>query len=354
MAPSSILLIIPRRIGDVLLTTPLLRSLKTAWPQAAIDLLVFAGTEGALEGNPDIRRILTIAERPVLGEHLALLRAIRRRYDLAISALPGDRPTLYAWVAGRQRIGPLLAGRKSAWKTRLLDASIPFEDRDTHTVAMALRLADLLGIARQSTVVPPDAALDPDRVPPTPFAVLHPHPKFNYKMWNDAGWIALAKALQTRGLQIALTGGPEAAEKACCARIAAATGATSLAGELSLGQTGALLRRASLFAGPDTAVTHIAAATGIPTLALFGPTNPVKWGPWPAHWTGDASPWPRLGSGRQGNVFLLQGIGDCVPCHQEGCDRRIESFSRCLQEMPSQRVIETALHLFAGAQPVLA
>jgi hypothetical protein len=49
-----ILVVALRRLGDVLLTTPLIRSLKRAWPDAAIDVLVFRGTEGILEGNPDI------------------------------------------------------------------------------------------------------------------------------------------------------------------------------------------------------------------------------------------------------------------------------------------------------------
>lgn len=342
IVPCSILLIMTRRIGDVLLATPLLRSLKAAWPQANIDLLVFAGTEGVLEGNPDVRTVLTIAERPAWDEHFALLGKIRRRYDLAISGLPGDRPTLYAWIAGKRRIAPVLTDRKSAWKTCLLQQSIPFDDRETHTVTMVLRLADRLGIARQSAVFAPAAALDPAIVPASPFAVLHPYPKFNYKMWSEAGWVALANALSARGVQIVLTGGPDGAEKACCDRIARASSATSLAGRLSLGQTGTLLRQARLFVGPDTAVTHMAAATGIPTLALFGPTNPVKWGPWPAHWNEEASPWSRTGSGRQGNVFLLQGQGDCVPCHHEGCDRHLASFSRCLQEMPAERVIAAA------------
>ena len=55
-APPSVLVVVTRRIGDVLLATPVLRSLKAGWPQAAIDVLVFAGTEGFLAGHPDVRR----------------------------------------------------------------------------------------------------------------------------------------------------------------------------------------------------------------------------------------------------------------------------------------------------------
>ena len=62
-APHSVLVIVTRRIGDVLLTTPLIRTLKRAWPGAAIDVLVFEGTAGVLASNPDIRSVLAIAER---------------------------------------------------------------------------------------------------------------------------------------------------------------------------------------------------------------------------------------------------------------------------------------------------
>src|ERR1041384_6083323 len=80
-----ILVVALRRLGDVLLTTPLIRSLKRAWPDAAIDVLVFAGTEGILAGNPDIANLITMPEHSRAAESLALLRRLWRRYDLALS-----------------------------------------------------------------------------------------------------------------------------------------------------------------------------------------------------------------------------------------------------------------------------
>src|SRR3954470_11533662 len=100
-----ILVVALRRLGDVLLTTPLIRSLKHAWPTAAIDVLVFRGTEGILAGNPDIADVITMPERPTIGESLVLLARLRRRYDLALSTQSGDRPTLFAWCAGRRSVG---------------------------------------------------------------------------------------------------------------------------------------------------------------------------------------------------------------------------------------------------------
>src|SRR6185369_4185898 len=90
VTPRSILVVVTRRIGDVLLATPLVRSLKRAWPDAPVDALVFEGTEGAIAANPDVRRVIAIPERPGLARHAAfVLKLARRRYDIALSLVPG-------------------------------------------------------------------------------------------------------------------------------------------------------------------------------------------------------------------------------------------------------------------------
>ncbi|SMB21115.1 Heptosyltransferase III [Sterolibacterium denitrificans] len=356
--PRRILLVCTQRIGDVLLTTPLARSLKSAWPEARLDALVLPGTQGALEGNPDFAEIITLPQRVGLREKFGQLRSLWRRYDLALSPLPTDRARLFCWVAGRHRVGVLQADKaRERGKALLLDQWTAFDDLDTHTVAMGLRLAELLGIPPITTVVPPSASrarLDSllAALPSAqPCAVLHPYPKFAYKMWTPAGWIELARWLQERGHAVVLSGGPEAAERDYAQRIAARLSGPvlNLAGELSLGETTELIRTAALFVGPDTVASHIAAATGTPTLALFGPSNPVKWGPWPHDWKPLASPWQRRGSARQGNVYLLQGEDPrgCVPCMLEGCRRHVDSDSDCLLNLPASRVIAAASELLA-------
>ena len=76
--PASALVICTRRIGDVLLATPVMRSLAQTWPGIAVDALVFTGTEGILAANRDLRRVLTVPERPATGEHASLLARIWR------------------------------------------------------------------------------------------------------------------------------------------------------------------------------------------------------------------------------------------------------------------------------------
>jgi heptosyltransferase-3 len=357
-APRRVLLVATRRIGDVLLVTPLLRSMRRAWPEAAIDALVYTGTERVLEGNPDCGRVLTIAERPALGEHLGLLRRIWRRYDLAVTSQGTDRGHLYAWCAAARRVGIIPDLRaSSAWKRASCSAYALLDDVGTHTVVQNLRLADLLGIARCHEVVPP-AGEKPAAAPDAPYAVVHPNPKFEYKRWTQEGWARLIEWLRESGLHVVLTSGPDESERARCAALARSPGVSNLAGTLSFAALSALLRGARLYAGPDTSVTHLAAACGVPTLALYGPSNPVKWGPWPAGCTDDPGPWRMLARPWQlsHNVLLLQGVqpadlGACVPCRLEGCDRHVASRSRCLTELPADAVIEAAQQLLSRSRP---
>ena len=219
-APRRILVVVTRRIGDVLLATPLIRSLAQAWRQVRIDALVFEGTQGVLAGNPDLAQVLTVPERPTFAQHARLFAALCRRYDLALSLIPGDRPTLYAYVAGRRRIGLLIDRAKDAWKRRLLHDWVPFDDLDTHTVRMHLALATRLGIAPTGDVAvhwtPDDeravsALLGDDA---RPLAVLHVYPKFTYKQWPAAHWQSLARDLAQRGWRLALTGSRDVDERA--------------------------------------------------------------------------------------------------------------------------------------------
>lgn len=344
--PRSVLLIVTRRIGDVLLATPLIRSCRRAWPHARIEALVFRGTEGVLEANPDLDRILTIDPRPKRSAHLAFALRLWRRYDLALSLLPSDRPTLYAWLAGVRRFGLLDTAPSQRWKRRLLHGSAAFDNEGTHTVLMHLALARLLGIEPVGEIVLGWGTTTRQRIDtltdtsPDPIVVLHPCPQFNYKMWPKNNWVALGEWLRARRFRIFLTGGPRREERSYVADIATALDSPCLAGMLSLSETACLIARARLYVGPDTAVTHMAAALGVPTIALFGPSDPVKWGPWPAGYREQRNPWQRRGSQRRLNVTLLQGPGECVPCRLEGCERHIGSFSDCLRALSVDTVTE--------------
>jgi heptosyltransferase-3 len=353
--PRRILLVCTQRIGDVLLVTPLARSLKAAWPNTELTVLVLRGTEGVLEGNPDVDELIPTVQRQPWRQRWQLIKQLWRRYDLAISPLPTDRARILCWIAGKWRVGFITTEAKEKSKTWLLNQWHYFDDFSTHTVAMGLRLTELLNIPAHYQVVPPQLTADAASsllarhgLASSAYVVLHPYPKFAYKLWTVPGWQDLAGWLQHQGWKVVLTGGPDPDECLYAQTIADhVPGIINLAGQLSLAATATLIRGAALFVGPDTAASHIAAACGTPTVALFGPSNPIKWGPWPAGFIGPTSPWPWQGGGLQGNVYLLQGQGECVPCRFEGCDRHVQSLSRCLQSITFvqvQAAVAAVLH----------
>src|SRR5262245_51093064 len=77
--PSRILVISLRRFGDLLLATPLIRSVHRAWPESEIDVLTFVNTAGIVAGNPDINRVITMPERPTTAESMRLFGRVWRR-----------------------------------------------------------------------------------------------------------------------------------------------------------------------------------------------------------------------------------------------------------------------------------
>src|ERR1700751_5729482 len=123
-AAPRILVVALRRLGDVLLTTSLVRSLRRAWPDATIDALVFADTAGILEGNPDLNAVIAMPARPSAAQSFALARRLWRKYDLAISTQTGDRPTVFSIVAGRRRVAPAEDSASGRFKRALLHRSV--------------------------------------------------------------------------------------------------------------------------------------------------------------------------------------------------------------------------------------
>ena len=343
-----ILIIVLRRLGDVLLTTPLIRSLRRAWPDATIDALVFADTAGILDGNPDLNGVVAMPTRPTTGQSLALALRLWNRYDLAVSTQCGDRPTFFASISGRVRVGPFEPTATGRLKRLVYRRSVPYA-AGAHRVEEILRLADLLGIARAAELVCPSAPT-PEDIPAGNYAVIHAAPMFRYKQWTTNGWRELAAALTARGLSVIATGGPAQSEREYLSEVWSGNGAPvrRVDGQLNWPQLAKLLAKARVYIGPDTSVTHLAAAAGCPTVALYGPTDPRLWGPWPVG--GLQTMWSATGRIQQrGNVWLVQNALPCTPCQLEGCERRLDSYSQCLDELSPGQVIAAVDQALAAA-----
>lgn len=349
-----ILVICTRQIGDVLLTTPLIHATRQRWPQARIDVVGFASTLGMLRSNPDVSELIEL--RPGGWWHAwPVIRRLWRRYDLALITQRSDREYLCGWLAARWRSGLTPGtGLLASWKRWILQHAVPDSEEALHVVVEKLRLLEpwmeVPGRIEVVAPLPQGLPADVEAKLRSRFAIVHIPSMWRFKRWPLASFEVLIQGLLSDGHQVVLTGGPSAQDRAQVASMRALAeepDLLDLAGRLNFNQLSRLMDKAALFIGPDTSVTHLAAARDLPVIAIFGPTNPVVWGPFPQ---GSGSlPAFRMSGGCQhvGRVILLQGPQSCVPCRQEGCERHRQSRSECLESINPSHVLSLARQALA-------
>ena len=345
-----ILVITPAQLGDALLCTPLIRLARTRWPDARIDVLGFARTLEMLAGNPDIGELIEIPASGGRGAQLRQAWTLRRHYDLALVTRSGDRSHLYGIVCARIRSAVLPGGGPgSFWKRRMAQHGI-VPAPQTHQVLQKLQLLEPWADPPATLSLSPPAAAP---LPPgietrivRPCVVVHVPSMWRYKQWPPEHFRRVIEGLLADEVQVVLTGADSANDRSQIEQMLGADtlpGVLDLSGQLSIAQLHTLLQRADAYLGPDTSVTHLAAAVGVPIVTMFGPTNPQDFGPWPQEHPA-TQPWrPRAGRQQVGNIVVLQGPDlpgrSCVPCNQMGCGNRHDSPSHCLVQLEPERVL---------------
>jgi heptosyltransferase III len=365
---SSILVFKQRSIGDVLLATPAIHALRSAWPKARLAVAVNSGTEAMVTGNTDIDRVLIFdrSAREAGGirrvrEELRFLGEIRAWVpDLAVQLTEGDRGAILAFLSGaRFRVGVAPGRGGLAGKERLFTHLCPRPPllryaalRDLDVVAAAgiptadLRLRfSLTEEDRTRAAALLSGAGIPDGVP---YAVVQPGSRWKFKCWTDAGNAGLLAHLARRGLLPVITSGPDPEEVAQVERILGLcpVSVASLAGRLTFRELGALISAARLYVGVDSAPMHLAAAVGTPTVAIFGPTGAFNWAPWEGIDWGYTPERP-AGTRFVGRHAVVQKEMGCVPCGQDGCGGTKKS--RCMEEISLDEVAVAVDRLLSGA-----
>jgi heptosyltransferase-3 len=353
--PKRVLVVATPGFGDVLLATPLFRSIKREYPDAAIDVIVIAGREEMLVGNADVRNTIPIPKRPTALQLLRLCARIIGRYQLAISPMGSDRLVSFARIASRRCVAMLDAtATKERWKRWAVTAWVP-RDADQQQVLRHMNIADALGIERACEIVPPFDAAAPalldEHVPfdwrTEPYAVLHPSTHATRKRWTLDGWQTLGKRLVDRGWKCVITGGPNE-EPGYIESILAAIGpdALSLAGQLPMTAVRELIEHSRIFVGVDTSTAHLAAAVGTPTVALYGPGPTNRFALWPHGYESNEPPFRNvLGAATNGNVCIIQGDCPCGKDYPSGCGTEMPGRSRCLEELATDSVVSAVEQL---------
>ncbi|MDX8392620.1 MAG: glycosyltransferase family 9 protein [Mariprofundaceae bacterium] len=340
------LMVVCRYLGDVLLATPLAQSLSKAG--YSVDWLVTPGTAAILEGQNYAERIFTVDQHCAWHRQLALGMRLLRKYDQAFALPSTDRSMLYALAASTSSHALIDAGRsQDAWKRRMAATWLEYTPGH-HMVSLACDLAEKSNLPGCRNVNVAWTEEDEKYVlsvlpwhQKADYIHIHPFARWPYKWWRRDAWRKLIELAIKQNLRVVITGSPAEADQAKALADGFADNAVAvLAGQLNWRQLACLTHHAGAYVGLDTANTHLAATTNTPVIALFGPTDPRIWGPWPNGFDGQ-TPWQAAsasGIQRQGNISLLQGIQDCVPCQLEGCERRPDSVSLCLKEMRNEWV----------------
>ncbi len=371
LQPKKVLFIATRQIGDVLVTTPLILKARELWPDAEFHFLGYRGKLDMLKGNPDITHTIETSDRPKIKEYLSLFFKLFQRYDLAVVTQPSDRAYLYGLVAARQRVGVLgghpqgntkqdkpktsKSDRQNAWKKAISLYTVDVDYFAQHVITEKLRLLEMFYRRPQDLFDKPIAVTAPAGDPIAPsiasqlqssYVVVHPGPLTAYKRWPLTYWQTLLTWIVRQGYQVVLSASPAKQDLQLNHDILSLLDDSTrqkvidTAGLLTIPQAGTLIRGALAYVGVDTSITHLAAACNTPTIALFGPTPPSNFGPWPNGFIG-AQPYQlRARSQTVGNVTILQGPGECVPCRKAGCEDHASSRSECLDQLDPIQVIE--------------
>ena len=364
LKPKKVLFIATRQIGDVLVTTPLISKARELWPDAEFHFLGYKGKLDMLKGNPDIDQIIETSDRPGFGEYLSLFNQLFQRYDLAFVTQPSDRAYLYGLVAAFRRVGVLgghpqgkqsNANKQNAWKKFISMHTVEVDYFTQHVIAEKLRLLEVFFRNPSDLFANPINVTPPIGEPLTPviaskltqaYVVIHPGPLTAYKRWPLGYWQKLITHIVNRGFQVVLSASPAKQDLQLNHDILSLLEPNvrqkviDTAGKLSIPQAGSLLRAASLYIGVDTSITHLAAACNTPIITLFGATPPTNFGPWPNGFIGVQPYQLRARTQTVGNITILQGPGECVPCRKAGCLDRADSNSECLDLLEPAQVIE--------------
>jgi heptosyltransferase-2/heptosyltransferase-3 len=346
------LLIRPDHLGDILFLTPALHALRTTLPEARITALTGPWGRAALQGNPDLDAVETcpfpgFARQPkanLLAPYRLLFeqaRDLRRRaYDTAV-ILRFDH-WWGAWLAAAAGI-PRRMGYDRPETRPFLTRALPYHaerhevEQNSSLLAMATGSGVVWELGPTRFVIAED-----DRTwangwlqarnlsTGVPLVAIHPGAGAAVKRWPLAAWGRVADVLaESHSAQILLTG---AAEERSLTRTIAETMSHPVfdaAGQTTLGQLAALLERCSLVLGSDSGPMHLAVALGVPTIHLYGPVAPGKFGPWgdPARHVVLATSWP------------------CAPCNRLDWTPDVLEQHRCMADIAPERVLEIAQEL---------
>lgn len=329
LQPFSILLRSSNWLGDACMALPMARALRRGRPDAHLTVLTPAKLAGFWKLIPEVDAVLEIPSGAGLLAVRRLVRRSGRKYDAAVLLPNSLRTALEVWRNGIERI----VGYAGHWRRRLLDQIIPplksvgpTRHHAEHYLRMAMRLgANVRDPGLYAPLLPAAAETDTGAV-----LRLGLCPGAEYgaaKRWPAERFAATARQIaEQTGCHWMLFGA--AGDTAVAAEVETSLGGhcENLAGKTSLEELVHALRRCRLLLTNDTGAMHLAAALGVPVVAVFGSTDP--------EWTGP------LG----GEHVVLRRHVECSPCFLRDCPLDL----RCMKEVEPEHAVAAVMGMLAG------
>jgi heptosyltransferase-1 len=322
-----ILIVKPSSLGDIVHSLPFLNAIKTCFPKAEIHWVVARGLEGLLECHPMVNRLIVINKDTwkklskagnTIKEVRRLLQDIRsEQYDLAVDLQGLFRSGLIT-MASR---APVRIGFSEAREGSSLFYNVRVKGgKEVHAVERYMKIAGALGCDEKNILFPFSLCKsDLKNIKAISggvreYAVIVPGGRWDTKIWPAENFGRVASLLPMPSLVVGSGADIQRAEK-----VVQSSGgkAISLAGRTSMNELVEVMRQACLVISNDSGPMHIAAGFQVPVIAIFGPTSPVRTGPYGA-----------------GNI-VIQSSAVCAPCFKKSC-----SHLRCMAGITAEMVYE--------------
>ena len=343
--PRSILVVQTAFAGDVVLVLPLIAFLRESFPGSGITAVTIPAAAELLAGHPALHGVIVYDKRGADNGVRGLLRTASRiraaRFEAAVIPHRSLRSALLCRLAGI----PVRIGFDTSAGRYLLTHRVRYAAND-HEIRRNLSLAVPLGVPSPPFALPRLFPSPLDRLvvdgflrgsvaedstsPAAPRVAVAPGSVWNTKRWPESTFVSLIASLLDDGLPVVLIGG--AADRDLCARICSALPGRRVAdasGRLSLLESAELISRCAVLVSNDSAPVHIAAAMGVPVVAIFGPTLP-SFGFAP--------------SGPLDRVVETMGLA-CRPCSIHGGTRCPTGTFDCMNRISAGRVRDEVLAL---------
>jgi heptosyltransferase-2 len=343
MRPKRILIIRTDRIGDVALSTPVIKAIRETYPDSYIAFMVRPYAREIVDGNPYLNEVIVYDKyRLHKGFFSTLLFGLRMRkknFDIAIILHPTNRAHIIVFIAGiPNRIG-LDRKLKFLLTKKLNDEKFLGQK---HELEYTLDILEKIGIeVRDKSMFVPvkevnkksiDSKLSQKNIESADTLIaIHPGASCPSKKWPLEYFASLVYRLTANyGVQIVLLGGPEEVDETSKLKFALTGNIIDMSGQTSVGELAALLKRCKLFISNDSGPVHIATAVGTPSIVIFGRKqpglSPKRWGP----------------RGRE-DIVLHKDVG-CKVCFAHNCKNDF----KCLKAITVDEVFCAVKKLAAG------